>query len=130
MDTLNSRIRFVRAEKKLSQKEFAAALNVSENFVWMMEKGDRVPSNRTISDICRVFSVDETWLRTGAGEPFAQKSRKDAITEYFGQLSSGKKSDIEELLAELMAETTVDEWRALANLFKKLADKMEKTGTE
>ena len=130
MDTINNRIRNVRTEKKLTQKEFARKLNVSENFIWMIEKGDRVPSDRTISDICRIFSVDEVWLRTGVGEPFAPKTRRDMIDEYVGQLSDGKHSDIEELLVDLMAETTADEWRALANLFQKLADKMNKPGTD
>lgn len=130
MDTINNRIRNVRTEKKLTQKEFAKKLNVSENFIWMIEKGDRVPSDRTISDICRIFSVDEVWLRTGVGEPFAPKTRRDMIDEYVGQLSDGKHSDIEELLVDLMAETTADEWRALANLFQKLADKMNKPGTD
>ena len=130
MDTINNRIRNVRTEKKLTQKEFAKKLNVSENFIWMIEKGDRVPSDRTISDICRIFSVDEVWLRTGVGEPFAPKTRRDMIDEYVGQLSDGKHSDIEELFVDLMAETTADEWRALANLFQKLADKMNKPGTD
>ena len=135
MDTINSRIRLVRTEKKLTQKAFAEKLNMSENFIWMIEKGDRIPSDRTISDICRIFSVDEVWLRTGVGEPFAPKSRKDMIDEYVGQLSGGKLSDIEELLVELMAETSADELRALANFFqkladKKLADKMNKPGTD
>ena len=130
MDTINNRIRNVRTEKKLTQKEFAKKLNVSENFIWMIEKGDRVPSDRTISDICRIFSVDEVWLRTGVGEPFAPKTRRDMIDEYVGQLSDGKHSDIEELLVDLMAETTVEEWAALANVFKKLADKMNKPGTD
>ena len=130
MDKINNRIRNVRTEKKLTQKEFAKKLNVSENFIWMIEKGDRVPSDRTISDICRIFSVDEVWLRTGVGEPFAPKTRRDMIDEYVGQLSDGKHSDIEELLVDLMAETTADEWRALANLFQKLADKMNKPGTD
>lgn len=130
MGTINNRIRNVRTEKKLTQKEFAKKLNVSENFIWMIEKGDRVPSDRTISDICRIFSVDEVWLRTGVGEPFAPKTRRDMIDEYVGQLSDGKHSDIEELLVDLVAETTADEWRALANLFQKLADKMNKPGTD
>lgn len=130
MGTINNRIRNVRTEKKLTQKEFAKKLNVSENFIWMIEKGDRVPSDRTISDICRIFSVDEVWLRTGVGEPFAPKTRRDMIDEYVGQLSDGKHSDVEELLVDLVAETTADEWRALANLFQKLADKMNKPGTD
>lgn len=35
-----------------------------------MCQGIKVPSARTIADICREFNVSETWLRTGEGEMF------------------------------------------------------------
>ena len=95
-----------------------------------VENGRAAVSDMMIAAICRTYNVDEVWLRTGTGEPFPVKSRKDVLDEYIGQLSEGKRSDIEQMLIELMAETTVDEWAALANVFKKLADKMNKPGTD
>ena len=41
---------------------------MSENFIWQIEKGQREPSDRTVSDICRVYGVNEIWLKTGVGE--------------------------------------------------------------
>ena len=38
----------------------------------MLEKGERVPSDRTISDICREFNVNEDWLRTGNGYMYVE----------------------------------------------------------
>ena len=70
---------------KKTQKEFAVALGMSENYIWMIEKGDRVPPDRTISDICREFSVNRIWLETGKGEPFAELSRNEQITEILAQ---------------------------------------------
>lgn len=70
---------------KKTQKEFAADLGMSENYIWMIEKGDRIPPDRTISDICRKFSVNRIWLETGAGEPFQEKTRDEQIAEVLGR---------------------------------------------
>ena len=34
-------------------------------------QGGRIPSDRTIADICREFGASEEWLRTGNGAMFA-----------------------------------------------------------
>ena len=80
---MNERIKKLRREmlsNPLSQKEFAERIGLSENFVWMIEKGQRAPSERTINDICREFGVDRMWLETGAGEPFTPESKDELIS--------------------------------------------------
>ena len=62
----------------------------TKNFVWMIEKGQRIPSDRTISDICREFGVNETWLRTGAGEMFQKRSRDEELAAFFGEVLSAE----------------------------------------
>lgn len=127
---MNERIKQVRKLKNLSQSAFGEPFGASRDMINNVENGRAAVSDMMIAAICRTYNVDEVWLRTGAGEPFPVKSRKDVLDEYIGQLSEGKRSDIEQMLIELMAETTVDEWAALANVFKKLADKMNKPGTD
>ena len=127
---MNERIKQVRKLKNLSQSAFGEPFGASRDMINNVENGRAAVSDMMIAAICRTYNVDEVWLRTGTGEPFPVKSRKDVLDEYIGQLSEGKRSDIEQMLIELMAETTVDEWAALANVFKKLADKMNKPGTD
>lgn len=127
---MNERIKQVRQTAGLTQSAFAAALGLSRNYIAMMEIGQRDPSDRTIADICRVYNVDEVWLRTGVGKPFAEKSRRDAIDAYLSELSDGRRSDLEQLLIEFMAETTVEEWKELSAVFRRLADKLNKPDTE
>ena len=55
---MKNRIKELRKKDlHLTQKQFADKLGLSENFVWQIEKGERVPSDRTISDICRIFAL-------------------------------------------------------------------------
>ena len=87
---MNDRIAQVRKQAGLTQEKFAEKIGLTRNFVWMIEKGDRVPSDRTITDICREFRVSETWLRTGEGEMFIPM---DADEELARVLTEIKLSD-------------------------------------
>ncbi len=77
-DGIENRIKQVRIDCGLSQADMAATLNLSENFVWMLENRKRVPGNRTIADICSAFGINEVWLRTGEGEMFSGVPRQTA----------------------------------------------------
>lgn len=90
MSTVGERIRDVRKTLNKTQKDFSQALGFSENYVWLMEKGQREPSERTLNDICRIFGVDPVWLRTGEGEPFLPQSREDRITEVLSKAIGGQ----------------------------------------
>lgn len=65
---MKNRIRDVRKYYDLSQEQFGERINISKPSVSAYERGEREPTERAIADICREFSIDENWLRTGAGE--------------------------------------------------------------
>lgn len=64
---MNKRIASIRAEHHMNQGEFAEKLGLTRNYISLIENGKREPSVRTIQDICRTFSVNEVWLKTGKG---------------------------------------------------------------
>ena len=78
----------------------------------MIEKGDRVPSGRTIADICREFDVNEEWLRTGAGPMFVEKSRDEELAELFCKVLAGD-PDFRRRLVSVLARMTPNEWSLL-----------------
>ncbi len=89
---MKDRISFVRKNSGLNQTEFAEKLSLTKNYISLIENGNRTPSDRTISDICRIFGVDEIWLRDGIGEPFREKSREDELAAVFGSILAGHPS--------------------------------------
>lgn len=117
-DSFASRILYLRKSKNLSQADFAKAINLSQNFVWMVEKGQREPSDRTISDICRVFGVDPVWLRTGAGEPFTPLSRSDELAAIFEKVEIG--TDEKSRLIRAMARMPDEAFPALLQFVQQL----------
>ncbi len=64
---MRDRIGKVRETEKKSQEEFGAILGVTKSTISLLETKKREPSDRLIRDICREFSISETWLRTGDG---------------------------------------------------------------
>ena len=89
---MNTRIIELRKIMNLTQDEFAKKMGLSRNFIWMIEKGDRIPSDRTISDICRIFGVDRVWLETGVGEPFRPRTKEEELASVFGSILAGHQS--------------------------------------
>ena len=86
---MHERISYIVKSLGIKKVEFASALNLSGAMISKLCSGDGAPSDRTIADICRIFNVNEAWLRTGIGEPFIQLSREDEIASILGSAIAG-----------------------------------------
>ena len=121
-----SRTKELRDSLGLTQQKFADRLGITRGAVanWDLDRSD--PSDAVISLICREFNVREAWLRDGTGEMLEQRTRREDIALYLGKVSSGKASELEELILDLMAETTADEWLALAARLRRITERRQK----
>lgn len=118
MDTINDRLSFLISELAMSRTKFAERLHVTPQFVSALCLGTKSPSDRTISDICREFNVDEIWLRTGEGEMFVKLSRDDEIAAYIAKVLSDKDAVFQRKLLLILSRLSPD---CLAEL-EKVAD--------
>ena len=125
MGTINERIRKVVELSGLSKTAFAQKINVSQQYISKLVNNG-TPSDRTISDICREFGVNEIWLRTGVGEMFAPLSRAEEIAEFIGKtLSRG--TPFQQAFITVLARTTPEEWAIFEKKLLELAEEMKKT---
>jgi transcriptional regulator with XRE-family HTH domain len=123
---MNDRIKYLRKDiLKMSQKDFAEQLNLSENFVWMIEKGNRVPSDRTISDICRIFDIQEDWLRHGLEPMRAAKSREEEIADLVGSALTGS-SEFKKSVIRMICSRTDEELKTLEAALQAVYDGIKK----
>lgn len=120
---MNERIALVRKSLGLTQEKFAEQVGLSRNFMWMIESGTRVPSDRTISDICREFNVNETWLRTGEGGMFNQITRSEKITSFLTEITEDEGDDFKRRFVEMLAELEPEDWKLLERMAEKLQKK-------
>lgn len=83
---MGERIKKIRSDKKLTQQKFAESIHLKRNTVGNYEIDLIEPSDRAIADICRVFDVNENWLRTGEGDVYTKASSAlalDALAERY-----------------------------------------------
>ena len=106
MEEMYSRIAQINKDSGLNKTEFGQKIGISQSMASLICSGKATPSDRTISDICRVFRVNESWLRTGAGDPYRAKSRPEELAEIFEDLmvDDTTKAKIIRSLAEMPDE--------------------------
>lgn len=122
---MNTRIKKVRKEANLTQDLFAERLSLTRNYISLMEKGDRIPSDRTISDICREFGINEEWLRNGT--PPMEKPTTDKLSTYVAQICKGDDEFIQDLI-EIYMELDPDSKKALRIMADKMYEKRKERG--
>ena len=103
----------------MTQKDFADRLGFSQNFIAQIECGTKIPSDRTISDICRIFDVDEVWLRTGEGDMLVQRSQDEKLAAFFGEVNLTDEGDFRKRFLSALSELDPDGWKVIENLMKK-----------
>lgn len=86
MESMYERIAEISKESGLNKTEFGQRVGISQSMVSLICLGKANPSDRTISDICRVFRVNEEWLRYGTGEKYRKKPRSEELSEIFAYL--------------------------------------------
>lgn len=119
---MNERIDAIIVAKGMKKTEFAQKLNVSQAYVSQLCSGTKSPSDRTISDICRVFDVSEDWLRTGEGEMFVQISRSQEIADFVGDVLQGEADTFKRRFVAMLARLDEDDWAVL----EKMVEEMKK----
>ena len=72
--TEGQRVRELRKALNLTLEKFCEPLGVGKTAISNIENGNRNLTNQMIISICREYSVNETWLRTGDGEMLRQPS--------------------------------------------------------
>lgn len=125
---MNERIKALRKKLGMTQAEFSSKIGLSRNFIAQIETGAKLPSDRTISDICKKFRVSEIWLRTGYGDPIIKLTRNQEITEFANKIMELPDADIKKKMVLALSKLTEDDWNSLINRALEIFEEIEKEG--
>ncbi|MBE6012119.1 MAG: helix-turn-helix transcriptional regulator [Lachnospiraceae bacterium] len=83
---MHERLKLIRKKLGLTQEEFGNRIGVKRNTIATYEIGRNEPIDAIIFSICRIFSVNENWLRTGQGNMFITKPNDiiDSLVQEYG----------------------------------------------
>lgn len=114
---MKDRFKELREALSLTQQKFADRLDISRNFVAQIEMGNKIPSERTIKDICREFKVNYDWLVNGTGDMFQDDdSDAQAIVD---SVMTGDNDFAKKTLVKF-ARLSEERWRQLQEILEEL----------
>lgn len=125
MSTVAERIMEIVENKGLNKSEFARRINVTPAYISKLGKSpDSMPSDRTISDICREFNVNELWLREGIGEMFQERTRSEELAAFFGDVQAD--GGFKEAFLTVLARMGPEEWELIERKARELVEEIKK----
>ena len=116
---VGKRIKAIRKELGLTQKDFGVQIGIASNTITGYETGVRVPSPQVIRSICREFNVNEEWLSTGQGEMFRQ-TEESAIT-LIDRIMYGE-NEFAKSVFKAFASLSEEEWNAVEKIIDRLLE--------
>ncbi|EPR10259.1 helix-turn-helix domain-containing protein [Ruminiclostridium papyrosolvens] len=124
---MNERLKIIRQELGLSQESFGNSINLSRSHIASLENGLRELTDRTISDICRIYNVNENWLRTGKDKMFIQLDREEELSKWAGSLvSPNNDNEFMKKFVYVLSKLDVDDWKVLEKIVTLMAEDKDK----
>ena len=121
---MHNRISEIIDMSGLTKAKVAERLNVSAAFITKICNGTSNPSDRTISDICREFRVNETWLRTGEGEMRTSSTQRDHLEQFFSDVLTSAPDARSDCLAA-MAKLPPEFWGMLTDCAREIVSNLD-----
>lgn len=122
---MKERIAELRKSLNLTQDEFAKKLGLSRNYIWMIEKGERIPPDRTISDICRIFGISEDWLRYGLEPMRLERSKEEEIGAMVASALGGD-ANFTQAVVKMICSRTPEELKVLEKALSDIYESIKK----
>lgn len=103
MESIGSRIKLLREQNNLNQKQFAERIMVSQSYLSRMERGSETPNNKLIKLIALEFNVPTDWILCNSDEydTTSKKSSDCYDRSYSNELTQAAVSSLNELTEKI-----------------------------
>ena len=117
---MKTRFKLLRQELGMTQEEFGSKIGVARNTIAQYESGRIVPSNPVITNICKEYAVNETWLLTGEGNMFKDITPSEEIESFLSTLAITGDEIFKKRLILYLAQMKDSDWQALEHVLDTL----------
>ena len=98
------RLKEIRKVLGLNQKQFCQKLGITPVTYSTYETGKIKPRDSVIKAICSIYSVNETWLRTGEGDMFIDSAELAFFDSIVSKLSPQNQKYLLSLAETMLAD--------------------------
>lgn len=125
---MQNRIKELRKSLGLNQTDFGKNLGVTTSTISGYELGTISPSDAIIKSIVREYGVNETWLRTGAGDMRRSRSREAELGELIRSRLINRPESFQAALVTTLLRFDPDgpELEILEKILRQLAEETKK----
>ena len=117
-EQLNERIKELRKALGLTLDKFGEQVGVKRSAIGNIENGVRGVTEQMFKSICREFNVNESWLRTGEGEMFVQRTLDDEIASFIQTIQLEKDDSFKKKFIKMLSSLDEADWSKLETMFK------------
>ena len=125
MTTLGSRIKEVITYHRTTMTQFAKDLNISQSMVSKICGDKATPSDRTITDICRIYTIRREWLTNGTGEMIDLSKREERISELFDENNPAASDYFKQTMTFFLARMSAEELEGLIYVYDQFRQEAE-----
>lgn len=129
MIQINTRIKKIRRDAKLTQEQFGARIGITGASCSTIESGKSNPSSQTVKSICREFGIREEWLRTGKNPMYALPENE--VATYVDQLLHDAENPLYDIIRAIMktySELDGNSQAVIRNTIEQFQENLKKEG--
>lgn len=119
---ISHRVKYLRKDVlKINQDDFSKKIGLSRSNIANIETGRVKITDRTISDICREFNINEHWLRTGKGEMELTMNSDEEFMYLVGQFSAENDEYKKRIIKAMLSIEDRESWELITKMVEKLS---------
>lgn len=120
---MNTRIKQLRKELRLTQDEFGSRIGITGSAISKLESGASGITEQLLKSICKEFNVDYIWLTTGDGEMFITQSFDDMeVIDRITDTFMNDESEFAKSVFKMFSNYTQEDWNALEHIVTKSSE--------
>ena len=119
-DEMRTRIKELRKRLDMTLEEFGQNIGVKKNTVSQIENGKNGITEQMLTSILNADwkgkRVNETWLRTGDGDPFEKLSKDEEIATFIGNIQMASDENFKKRFIAMLSRLDESEWELLEKM--------------
>jgi transcriptional regulator with XRE-family HTH domain len=117
----SERIKELRNKLGLKQEDLAVSLELTKNYISLVETGKRKLSPQSVELLCTRYGVNREWLENGKGEMFLTKGEE--ISAMIGSIQNESDDNFKKRLITALLKLDDDGWKKLEILIDMISEK-------
>lgn len=113
---MGERLRKVRKILEITQQQLADKLGVSRSNIAGYEAGRNDPGDAFISLFCKLYNVNEEWLRHGSGEMFIEIDRENQLMIWSANILKDESDSFKKRFIRMLMDLNESDWETIEKI--------------